>query len=130
MAGGVFPWFWLAVEESTWRTSSSEERAEVAIFDMVILRPWVSASSRYCADSACARITASEWPTTSWTSRASWACSSRSWAISSAWSRCASAATWERRETSERAAKRSARPSSQGLASSAMPSSAAVSRQS
>ena len=69
----------------------SEVRAEVAMFAIVCFRRRVSASSRYCADSAWARITASEWPTTSCTSRASRACSSRSWAISSAWSRSASA---------------------------------------
>ena len=43
-----------------------------------------SSSGRYCADSAWARITASEWPTTSCTSRARRAWSSRSRAISRA----------------------------------------------
>ena len=52
------------------------------MFAIVCFSASVSASSRYCADSAWARITASEWPTTSCTSRASRACSSRSRAIS------------------------------------------------
>ena len=73
-----------ASSASTWRTSCREARAEVAMFAIVCLSAAVSSSSRYCADSACARITASEWPTTSCTSRASRACSSRSRAISRA----------------------------------------------
>ena len=86
-----------AAAVSTWRTSCSEERAEVAMVAIVCLSFSVSASGRYCADSACARITASEWPTTSCTSRASRAWSSRRWAISwacaaSRWARAASAA--------------------------------------
>ena len=86
--------------------------------------------SRYCADSAWARITASEWPTTSCTSRASRACSSRSRAISSAWSRSRlglrPGSAWE---ASDRAENRSASPSSQGAISSAVPRIAAGSRQ-
>ena len=114
------------VELSTCRTSSSEVRAEVAMLPIVRLRPCVSASSRYCADSAWARITASECPTTSCTSRASCACCSRSRAISSAWSRSASAVTWKRWETRARSEKRSARPASHGAPSTAVPSTAAV----
>jgi hypothetical protein len=111
---------------STCRTSCSEVRAVVAMLVIVCFRAPVSASSRYCADSAWARITASEWPTTSCTSRASRAWSSRSRAISAAWSRSASAATWETCDSDARAEKRSARPASHGTPSTDMPSSAAV----
>ena len=96
---------------------------------IVCLSAAVSSSSRNCADSACARITASECPTTSCTSCASRVCWSRSRAISSAWSRSASAATWERCEACDRAENRSASPSSHGAISNAVPSRPAGSRQ-
>ena len=96
----------------------------VAIVDLSVS----GSSARYWADSACARITASEWPTTSCTSRASRACSSRSRAISCAcaasrWARAASACAlssdcWDRRA---RAMNRSDRPASQGAPSAAVP---------
>ena len=110
------------VEASTWRTSCSEPRAEVAMVAMVRFSASVSASVRNCADSAWARITASEWPTTSCTSRASRACSSRSraisWACSVSAARAAScsAATWETSDRLARAMNRSARPASHGTA--------------
>ena len=47
-------------------------RADVAIVARVLCRRSLS-SAKNCADSAWARITASEWPTTSWTSRARFA---------------------------------------------------------
>ena len=108
------------VEASTSRTSRSDCRAEAAMFAIVRRTASVSASSRNCADSACTRITASEWPTTSWTSRASCACPSRSAAISCAWARSVSARTrpasaraWSRRALSRT---RSSAPISHGTA--------------
>ena len=98
------------------------------MFSIVCLSFWVSASSRYCADSACARITASECPTTSCTSRARRAWSSRSRAISrdcsaatSARAAPSSAATCEAFDSVARSRNRMVRPASHGTSSTAIP---------
>ncbi len=91
-----------------------------------------SSSGRYCADSAWARITARECPTTSCTSRARRAWSSRSRAISWAWAASrwaraasASAATCETSEVRARAVARTASPATQGRDRTSMPTTTA-----
>ncbi len=108
---------------STSRTSRSDWRAETAMFSIVRRSAAGSEAERNWADSACTRITASECPTTSWTSRAILAWPSRRAAISWAWVRWvsarrrrASASAWSRAAL---ARIRSSRPTSQGSPSTA-----------